>query len=502
MKQVHSSRSSSVPAGHVPAHSSVGAGAGEVVQQQSGNWISTSPVMVAQREKINGIFGAKAPEPVNGIFGQQPVQRLILRNGKNGFKSTYPELAGKVYAERGDAETAEREVEVQREQARAEHVRPQFELTPHTGEIPQPENDFAEQLLQHRGQFGPLLTTGGFIYSDQFNKATGRQVENDDNHRMFAGSNTYSGVFSGTSYGGGGFSYNAHNRQGGFTPLDDITDETHKPEDFHKSYIFSQGKADDDVHFPGTRTEGHSEAQAVHSNAFTEAMDNNADDMEEMMMICDAMDESEGFHIDEEPTDEQIEQLCNFLSMPINTETLTAINRASCRTNKHHKKGCIDEMSEASKKYDTHMQERLGTQAAFLSKATGKTSFASSVGGGYADEGNPKTMTDSGVSLRMHNPLNWNTGVQRPVDGQYQSWANQSMQESQESGSFYRMQPSQVIDIATWQEASYRAFRRGQRIRITNHQYDISDRIFELKEDYDPSQMEYPEINGFVRRVV
>jgi hypothetical protein len=59
-------------------------------------------------------------------------------------------------------------------------------------------------------------------------------------------------------------------------------------------------------------------------------------------------------------------------------------------------------------------------------------------------------------------------------------------------------QSSGVIDISTWQEASYRMFRKGQKIRITNHQYDISDRIFVLKHDYDPSLMEYPDINKYV----
>lgn len=58
---------------------------------------------------------------------------------------------------------------------------------------------------------------------------------------------------------------------------------------------------------------------------------------------------------------------------------------------------------------------------------------------------------------------------------------------------------SGIITFSTWAEADYRLLRRGQRIRITNHVPDISDRIFELTEDYDPSRMEYPEVGRFVR---
>ncbi len=58
---------------------------------------------------------------------------------------------------------------------------------------------------------------------------------------------------------------------------------------------------------------------------------------------------------------------------------------------------------------------------------------------------------------------------------------------------------SGILSFPTWEEASYRRMRAGQRIRITNHEVDISDRIFELKIDFDPSHYAYPEVNRHVR---
>jgi len=60
---------------------------------------------------------------------------------------------------------------------------------------------------------------------------------------------------------------------------------------------------------------------------------------------------------------------------------------------------------------------------------------------------------------------------------------------------------SEVLAIDTWENASYMKLSKGQKIRITKHSVDISDRIFELKEDYDPSNFEYPDINNFVKWV-
>ncbi|GAB4420903.1 MAG: hypothetical protein OHK0039_35110 [Bacteroidia bacterium] len=51
-----------------------------------------------------------------------------------------------------------------------------------------------------------------------------------------------------------------------------------------------------------------------------------------------------------------------------------------------------------------------------------------------------------------------------------------------------------VIAFNTWQEAAYSQLYKGQRIRITGNNPDISDRVFLILQDYDPSDMEYPAI--------
>ncbi len=56
-----------------------------------------------------------------------------------------------------------------------------------------------------------------------------------------------------------------------------------------------------------------------------------------------------------------------------------------------------------------------------------------------------------------------------------------------------------IISFSTWEEASYQRLEAGTLIRITAHQYDISDRIFQVVRTYEPSLMEYPDINGFVK---
>lgn len=58
-----------------------------------------------------------------------------------------------------------------------------------------------------------------------------------------------------------------------------------------------------------------------------------------------------------------------------------------------------------------------------------------------------------------------------------------------------------VTEIDTWQIANYRRWHKGQKIRITNHQYDISDRIFIVTDNYDPDDFEYPDIGGYVKRI-
>lgn len=51
---------------------------------------------------------------------------------------------------------------------------------------------------------------------------------------------------------------------------------------------------------------------------------------------------------------------------------------------------------------------------------------------------------------------------------------------------------SEIREFATWEDARFTRLYAGELIRITNHQYDISDRIFEVTSAYDPSVYEHP----------
>lgn len=51
---------------------------------------------------------------------------------------------------------------------------------------------------------------------------------------------------------------------------------------------------------------------------------------------------------------------------------------------------------------------------------------------------------------------------------------------------------SEVREFGTWAEAGYSRLAQGELIRITGHHPDISDRIFRVTQNYDPSWYEYP----------
>ncbi|SMO94686.1 DUF4157 domain-containing protein [Gracilimonas mengyeensis] len=50
---------------------------------------------------------------------------------------------------------------------------------------------------------------------------------------------------------------------------------------------------------------------------------------------------------------------------------------------------------------------------------------------------------------------------------------------------------SEVREFATWHDASYTRLFQGELIRITAHQPNISERVFRVTEEYDPSRYQY-----------
>lgn len=50
----------------------------------------------------------------------------------------------------------------------------------------------------------------------------------------------------------------------------------------------------------------------------------------------------------------------------------------------------------------------------------------------------------------------------------------------------------EVREFATWEDARYARLWQGELIRITGHHPDISDRVFRVRENYDPSIYEHP----------
>ncbi len=51
---------------------------------------------------------------------------------------------------------------------------------------------------------------------------------------------------------------------------------------------------------------------------------------------------------------------------------------------------------------------------------------------------------------------------------------------------------SEIREFSTWEDARFTRLYAGELIRITNHEHDISDRIFEVTHAYDPSNYEDP----------
>lgn len=57
-----------------------------------------------------------------------------------------------------------------------------------------------------------------------------------------------------------------------------------------------------------------------------------------------------------------------------------------------------------------------------------------------------------------------------------------------------RQPADDVLEFDTWQTAAHQYLQAGTRIRITGHVPDISYRIFELRETYDPRHFAYPDL--------
>ncbi|MGG8497004.1 hypothetical protein ACQY1Q_11335 [Tenacibaculum sp. TC6] len=374
------------------------------------------------------------------ISGSPVLQRIVRpdRGNPGKFKSSL--IRGEVFDTREDAQKAENEVKLQQ----SFREPPPYVKKKHKGEIPKFKNSFSKKIHEKKGPLGPLVTRGGHITPDQYNSVTGREPQKEDANTLFSGSNTYSGVFTNQNYLAEEY-FSLVKRDTSIHNLDDLPEVLEKPKEFFEESFFMQGKnaSEEDVHLPKEYKSPHSETKAGYSDAFKQATDKTMEDMQDMMEICDVFDENKQFEIDAEPDDRQIEQLCNYAAMPFQGGTILAINRASCKKNKDNKKGCTDEMGKVSVLYHQQMVDKLGQQAAYLSKQFDKNKFTVSVAGAYKEQGNPQDMTDMGIDLQVHNPINWKTGMHRDVEKNISKWYKEVLEKSKESkglesGSYFK----------------------------------------------------------------
>ena len=344
-----------------------------------------------------------------------PVQRRVSPNrGKEGgYKSSE---TGLIYKTEEEARKAD-EAALDARQTLQEQERPpiNFEFEPRQEGPPQPETELSEALLNNPVHFGQVMTTGGDVTAEQVNAYAQQQVIPAETRTAFSARNTHAMVFSQSPAG-----VNVHSHSGGVTSVNDISYATHPPLDFYREHSFMQGRPPAHVNLPDQRTTAHAEALAVNSNAFESAVDENASELSEMAEIF-GFDPEIG--LDENPTDEQLENLSMFLSV-LPVKTTIALNRASCghKGKSGHPGGCNQEMANSAQAYNNLLATRMDPSLAFLASQTGMATFGVSAAGPYQHQGNPSIMTRQGVNVDIHNGFDWRTGQGKPLSEEQQRY--------------------------------------------------------------------------------
>jgi len=377
--------------------------------------VDNRPASVFQRKRtiVANLAGKQELHNEVTVPGSDVIQRKVFKNRfKAGYRSTltkrddYPTEEAAIAAE--DAYWANRHAEEE-----AEHPQEDFEFQAPQAGPPVPETPLATALLAHPVHFGPVITRGGDVSTQQANAYAQKQVFPPDRNTAFSARNTHAMVFSNDDD-----EVRVHSHTGEATPLDEV--EQKPPAEFYDQHVFKQGAAPPHVHLPDRRKKAHAEAHAVHSDAFESAVERNAADMMEM---AGAADFDEGIGISAEPTDAELANLAAFVSIP-HVGTQIALNRASCghRGGSGHTGGCNQEMAESAQRYQDSLSGHMPASFAYVAQQAGIASFGVSTAGPYNKQGNPSIMTNHGVDVDVHNSFDWNTGQGNPISKEQQEY--------------------------------------------------------------------------------